>query len=140
MKKIAFLALLLWIITSCTSPSDNKVKVITNPNPTSEMAQLMRDMAGELNLIKEELENNDDLDQNLLNFALIHEQEVTDPSFQKPHIQPMSEAYAYAVDAFNENPTKSNYTAIINNCLSCHQLSCPGPVGRIKKLQLDNNE
>ena len=28
----------------------------------------------------------------------------------------MSEAYNYAVDAFNENPTKSNYTAIINNC------------------------
>jgi len=104
------------------------------------MAQLMRDMSKELEGIKEKLQNNDELDQNLLNFALIHEQEVTDPSFQKPHIQPMSEAYAFAIYAFNENPTKSNYTAIINNCLSCHQLSCPGPVVRIKKLQLNKNE
>ena len=101
------------------------------------MAQLMRDMSDELASVKEKLINEEKLDQNLLDFALIHEQEVTDPSFNKPHVKPMSEAYAYAVDAFNENPTKSNYSAIINNCLSCHQLSCPGPVVRIKKLYLN---
>ena len=99
----------------------------------------MRDMTDELASVREKLINDEKLDQNLLDFALIHEQEVTDPSFNKPHVKPMSEAYAYAVDAFNENPNKSNYSAIINNCLSCHQLSCPGPVVRIKKLQLHNN-
>mgnify|MGYP001229008037 CR=1 FL=1 len=136
-KTIYFIPLIL--LLNCSTEESSEKKIIIDPNPTSEMAQLMRDMTNELASIRERLINEEDLDQNLLNFALIHEQEVTDPSFQKPHIQPMSEAYAYAVDAFNENPTKSNYTAIINNCLSCHQLSCPGPVVRIKKLQLDNN-
>ena len=111
--------------------------MIIDPNPTSEMAQLMRDMTDELASIREKLINEEVLNQNLLDFALIHEQAVTDPSFNKPHVKPMSEAYAYAVDAFNENPTKSNYSAIINNCLSCHQLSCPGPVVRIKKLEIN---
>lgn len=138
MKKIIYFIPLI-LILGCNTKETSEKKVIIDPNPTSEMAQLMRDMTNELASIRERLINEEDLDQNLLNFALIHEQEVTDPSFQKPHIQPMSEAYAYAVDAFNENPTKSNYTAIVNNCLSCHQLSCPGPVVRIKKLQLLNN-
>lgn len=134
-KTIYFIPLIL--LLNCSTEETSEKKVIIDPNPTSEMAQLMRDMTNELASIRERLINEEDLDQNLLNFALIHEQEVTDPSFQKPHIQPMSEAYAYAVETFNENPTKSNYSAIINNCLSCHQLSCPGPVVRIKKLKLD---
>jgi len=136
LKKIIYFIPLI-LVLSCNTKESSEKKVIIDPNPTSEMAQLMRDMTNELASIRERLINEEDLDQNLLNFALIHEQEVTDPSFQKPHIQPMSEAYAYAVETFNENPTKSNYTAIVNNCLSCHQLSCPGPVVRIKKLKLD---
>ena len=135
MKKIFYFIPLI-LVLGCNTKETSEKKVIIDPNPTSEMAQLMRDMTNELASIRERLINEEDLDQNLLNFALIHEQEVTDPSFNKPHVQPMSETYTYAVDAFNENPTKSNYTAIINNCLSCHQLSCPGPVVRIKKLSL----
>ena len=134
--KFIYLFILASLIVGCDSGKLPEKKVIINPNPTSEMAQLMRDMTDELASIREKLINKEELDKNLLDFALIHEQEVTDPSFNKPHIQPMSEAYAYAVDAFNENPTKSNYSAIINNCLSCHQLSCPGPVVRIKKLKI----
>ncbi len=130
------LLIFIFLIAGCNSGNEAEKKVIIDPNPTSEMAQLMRDMTDELASIREKLINEEELDQNLLDFALIHEQEVTDPSFNKPHVKPMSEAYAYAVDAFNENPTKSNYSAIINNCLSCHQLSCPGPVVRINKLKI----
>ena len=41
-------------------------KVIIDPNPTSEMAQLMRDMTDELASIREKLVNEEELDQNLL--------------------------------------------------------------------------
>ena len=41
------------------------------------MAQLMRDMTDELASIREKLINEEELDQNLLDFALIHEHDFT---------------------------------------------------------------
>ena len=88
--------------------------------------------------IKTAIENNEVLDENQLDFALIHNQKATDSSFVKPHIKPMSESFAYAIEQFNNEPNSSNYSTIINNCLSCHQLSCPGPVVRINQLKLNH--
>ena len=68
---------------------------------------------------------------------LIHEQNVTDSSFNKPHIKPMSNAFNYTINEFNKNPNISNYNAIINNCKSCHQLSCQGPLMKINKLSIE---
>ena len=102
------------------------------------MAQLMRDMSSKLESIKIAISNNEALDQNMLDFALIHNQKATDSSFVKPHIKPMSESFAYAIEQFNNEPNPNNYSTIINNCLSCHQLSCPGPVVRINQLKLNH--
>ena len=71
--------ILIFLIAGCNSGNSPEKKVIIDPNPTSEMAQLMRDMTDELASIREKLINEEELDQNLLDFALIHEQEVTDP-------------------------------------------------------------
>ena len=101
------------------------------------MAQLMRDMTNQLENIQNKIIRNESLENKQLNFALIHQQKTTDPTFIKPHIQPMSEAFNYSVEEFNNKPNKKNYLAIINNCLSCHQLSCPGPIMKIKKLKIN---
>ena len=102
------------------------------------MAQLMKEMTIELDEIKIKLEKNETLENNLLNFDLIHEAEVTDMSFNKPHIKPMSEAFHYAVNEFNKDPDIINYNSIVNNCVSCHQLSCQGPLMKINKLSIKN--
>lgn len=138
MKKILYIASLL-LFYNCSNPSTEKSsQIIIDPNPTSEMAQLMRDMTLKLEGIKTAIENNEVLDKNQLDFALIHNQKATDSSFVKPHIKPMSESFAYAIEQYNKEPNSSNYSTIINNCLSCHQLSCPGPVVRINQLKLKN--
>ena len=36
------------------------------------------------------------------------------------------------------NPNIINYNSIINNCISCHQLSCQGPLMKINKLSIKN--
>jgi hypothetical protein len=131
-----FIIILFWSCNNTTTEKSSKV--IINPNPTSEMAQLMRDMSLKLEGIKTAIENNEVLDENQLDFALIHNQKATDSSFVKPHIKPMSESFAYAIEQFNNEPNSSNYSTIINNCLSCHQLSCPGPVVRINQLKLNH--
>ena len=132
------IGIILLILTGCVNKtsSEDFPKVILDPNPTSEMAQQMREMTKELEAIKIKLEKNETLGKNLLNFELIHHQQVTDSSFNKPHIEPMSIAYDYAVREFNKDPSIKNYSSIINNCSSCHQLSCQGPLVKINKLMI----
>ena len=132
------IGIILLILTGCVNKtsSEDFPKVILDPNPTSEMAQQMREMTKELEAIKIKLEKNKALGENLLNFELIHHQQVTDSSFNKPHIEPMSIAYDYAVGEFNKDPSIKNYSSIINNCSSCHQLSCQGPLVKINKLMI----
>ena len=132
------IGIILLILTGCVNKtsSEDFPKVILDPNPTSEMAQQMREMTKELEAIKIKLEKNETLGKNLLNFELIHQQQVTDSSFNKPHIEPMSIAYDYAVGEFNKDPSIKNYSSIINNCSSCHQLSCQGPLVKINKLMI----
>ncbi|MBM77994.1 MAG: hypothetical protein CL846_05890 [Crocinitomicaceae bacterium] len=138
MKKIIYIASLL-LFYNCSNPlTEKSSQIIIDPNPTSEMAQLMRDMTLKLEGIKTAIENNEVLDENQLDFALIHNQKPTDSSFVKPHIKPMSENFAYSIEQFNKEPSSRNYSTIINNCLSCHQLSCPGPVVRINQLKLNH--
>jgi hypothetical protein len=131
-----YFGIILLILIGCVNKtsSEDSPKVILDPNPTSEMAQQMREMTKELEAIKIKLEKNETLGKNLLNFELIHHQQVTDSSFNKPHIEPMSIAYDYAVGEFNKDPSIKNYSSIINNCSSCHQLSCQGPLVKINKL------
>ena len=139
MKKYLFITLSIITFLSCSSSNESRnPTVIIDPNPTSEMAQLMREMTIELDKIKIRLEKNETLDNNLLNFALIHEAEVTDISFNKPHIMPMSQAFHFVVNEFNKDPNIINYNSIINNCISCHQLSCQGPLMKINKLSIKN--
>ena len=132
------IGIILLILTGCVNKTSSEgfPKVILDPNPTSEMAQQMREMTKELEAIKIKLEKNETLGKNLLNFELIHQQQVTDSSFNKPHIEPMSIAYDYAVGEFNKDPSIKNYSSIINNCSSCHQLSCQGPLVKINKLMI----
>ena len=134
------IGIFLLILTGCVNKtsSEDSPKIIMDPNPTSEMAQQMREMTKELEAIKIKLEKNEALGKNLLNFELIHHQQVTDSSFNKPHIEPMSIAFHYAVGEFNKKPSIKNYSSIINNCSSCHQLSCQGPLVKINKLMIKN--
>ena len=139
MKKYLFITFSIITFLSCSSSKESRNPiVIIDPNPTSEMARLMREMTIELDEIKIRLEKNETLENNLLDFALIHEAEVTDISFNKPHIMPMSKAFHYVVNEFNKEPNIINYNIVVNNCVSCHQLSCQGPLIKINKLTIKN--
>jgi hypothetical protein len=124
------------LFLSCSNESKNisQTKIIIDPNPTSEMAMLMRNMTNQLDSLKNNFENNLNTENALLNFDLIHTKKTTDRSFDQAHIKPMSEAFDYSVKVFNRSPIKKNYNAIVNNCVNCHQLSCQGPLVKIHKL------
>tara|TARA_E500000331_G_C17160286_1_gene671416 strand:+ start:637 stop:1041 length:405 start_codon:yes stop_codon:yes gene_type:complete len=130
-----FLIISAIFLSACINSKEEPVTII-DPNDTSEMALLMRDMFEKLEVIKDKIENNEDLSKEQLSFAAIHLQEVTDSSFIKEGLVPMSEDYIRIINQFNNHPTKENYKSIVNSCINCHISMCPGPLERIDNLIL----
>ena len=124
------------IFLSACSNSKEESTTITDPNDTSEMALLMRDMFERMEVIKDKIENNEDLSKEQLSFASIHLQVATDSSFVKEGLVPMSEGYIRIINQFNNYPSKENYKSIVNSCINCHISMCPGPLERIDNLIL----
>ena len=114
-------------MSACINSKEEST-TITDPNDTSEMALLMRDMFERMEVIKDKIENNEDLSKEQLSFASIHLQEATDSSFVKEGLFPMSEGYIRIINQFNNYPSKKNYKSIVNSCINCHISMCPGPL------------
>lgn len=131
-----FLIISVLFFSSCINNNGDPT-IITDPNDTSEMALLMRDMFERLEVIKDKIENNENLSEEQLSFAIIHSQEATDSSFIKEGLVGMSEAYNHIINQFNNDPSKENYKSIVNSCISCHISMCPGPLERIDNLILN---
>ena len=130
-----FLIMSALFFSSCIN-SKEEPTTITDPNDTSEMALLMRDMFERLEVIKDKIENNQNLSKEQLSFAIIHSQEATDSSFTKEGLVLMSEGYSRIINQFNNYPSKENYKSIVNTCINCHISMCPGPLERIDNLIL----
>ena len=131
-----FLILSVLFFSACFNNNEDST-IITDPNDTSEMALLMRDMFERLEVIKYKIENNESLSEEQLSFAIIHSQEATDSSFIKEGLVPMSEGYSRIINQFNNYPSKENYKSIVNSCINCHISMCPGPLERIDNLIID---
>ena len=108
MKELLIIIILFF--SSCVDKEEKKT--ITDPNNTSEMALLMRDMFTQLEVIKGKIEKGENLSSEQLDFATIHKQKATDESFLKEGLVPMSKGYSLVVEDFNENPTKEKYNQL----------------------------
>ncbi len=137
MRAKVILAVII-LFSNCTDNIKERTEGVHNtiidPNKTSEMALLMRDMFVQLESIKINLESGEDISSAQFDFANIHEQTPTDESFINENFKAMSMSYSATVALFNEQRSKENFMSIVNNCMSCHQNLCPGPIERIEKL------
>ena len=129
------LFLIVCTLVSCSN-QNKKQQTIIDPNDSSEMALMMRDMFFKLNDVKSKIQLGQDISNEQLRFSIIHESEATDDSFLDNGLNLMSKAFEQKVRDFNNDPSIQNYTEIVNNCISCHQGMCPGPIQRIDNLIL----
>jgi len=136
MKKFIIIGLIL-LFAACQQKEAKVTQTIIDPNNTSEMALLMRDMFSQLEMVKNKILIGEDISKEQFDFELIHKQTPTDESFLKEGLESMSTAYAYSVNSFNEEPNSKNFSSIVNNCMSCHTMLCPGPLERIDNLILE---
>jgi|TARA_R110002096_G_scaffold436050_1_gene666144 hypothetical protein len=73
-------------------------------------------------------------------FYNIHTAKATEPEKLNETFKALAETYIDKMkritSAQNEMEAKSAYNDMINTCASCHNLFCPGPLSKIKKMKI----
>ena len=110
------------------------------PNYTSELAQSMRVLDAELLEIRALLEAGEDVEGKRFTEYQFTALEPTDSSMLVDGFQALSVAFAHHVAEFNAAPTAATYSAVVGGCEACHMRSCPGPLQRIAKRYLSEDE
>jgi RNase P subunit RPR2 len=122
---------------ACQSKGPQKKSL--NPNGDSELAILMRQMFDETMKMKEAQEKGEkykpalDL-QDILKAHPTEEGKNETPEYRayaQQYLQVM-EQYAQAKD----HRIESGYQAVVDNCKACHSAICPGPLMKIRHLEI----
>ena len=115
-----------------------------NPNGSSELALLMKKMWEENMQVKKDLVAKKSRSDVKLQYADIHTAEATEPEKAASDIyQSMAAAYLKSVENFEEARFITGHEAfngMVDNCMNCHQQLCPGPMVRIKKLYIKEEQ
>ena len=102
----------------------------------SELAALMEVMSDSLERWKTHIETGGTIGHFPESFRTIHTAQATDGfEVEDDFFQTMSTSYLDAVDSL-ATATPANvaerYDLVVANCISCHQVKCPGPLERIE--------
>lgn len=105
----------------------------------SEMSALMLKMYEENEKIKKSILNGSDLSEFPKDFLKIHTATLTDPADRTEEFNAYSNIFLNnqkIIFEVDKDSVKEQFNQTINSCISCHQLACPGPIPRIKKLYI----
>lgn len=123
---------------TCVTPSAKKY-----PNQDKPMALMMRQMADNAAKMKEKVLANEKITASDFPFIRFHLVEPTDPDVLQPQFfenaRLLQVAHKNLINAPLINQ-KEMFTAYINQCISCHEIYCSGPLKRIRKFKLDFKE
>ncbi|MFN3315207.1 MAG: hypothetical protein ACK40K_00185 [Raineya sp.] len=109
------------------------------PNGGSELAILMREMYDDADLIKKAVLQKELPPDFRQKFAYLHWASPTDKDTKTEAYPDMAKAFMNNIEAlYAEKDTEKRikkFDIVIQNCITCHQSHCPGPIKKIKKLQ-----
>lgn len=109
------------------------------PNGGSELAVLMREMYDDADLIKKAVINKELPPDFRQKFAYLHSANPTDTDTKTEVYPDMAKAFMDNLEAlYAEKDAEKRikkFDIVIQNCITCHQSHCPGPIKKIKKLQ-----
>jgi hypothetical protein len=109
-----------------------------NPNGASELAVLMRTMQSELGKAKEAIENGASFPTMYPRFKKMRCAWPTAAADRNQQFDTMAQVYLAQVKALDEKPADLHtaFNNVITGCVSCHEISCAGPIEAIEKLRL----
>ncbi|REJ82873.1 MAG: hypothetical protein DWQ44_01780 [Bacteroidetes bacterium] len=131
----------IWQVVSGRTESTHQISIAdtsdVNPNGSSELSMLMRDMFEHAALAKKMLAENKKIDVYPENFDKIYTAAPTDDETKNSFYDTFADIYLKALKGYVNSSNadlKEDYNNLVNTCLACHSTHCPGPVPRIKKL------
>lgn len=146
MKRFSIL-ILLFIVGLVACNGDEKIiskdsaascKTSTvNPNGSSELAMLMREMAAFTDSAKQDLMNGREIDARPEKLATIISAKKTDPNINVDVFNPLAQHYIASVeDFYGAKPEQKTemFNNMVKACINCHENFCGGPIKRIQKL------
>ncbi len=113
-----------------------------NPNGDSELALLMRNLSYETDSLKQLIMNDKGnvSDEFIAELERVHTATPTDPTVKTDEFKAYNELLinqAKTLQEATDIETKTElFNQLINRCIDCHQVVCPGPIKRIKKLTI----
>lgn len=148
-SKHTVVLLLLASLSGCFARSAQEGRAETGPGPQelappSQLALMMRAMAVHADSAKAAIGRGDALPpypkafKGLLKAeptAGMHIDAITFPTFSKDY-----QAKLDALYRARKNDRRSAYNALVQSCANCHGSHCPGPLMRIKKMYVRNED
>lgn len=140
--QVFFLCFFLFFSLACSNSSGVdgcELKKPINPNGESELALLMRDMASDAERMKEQIKKGEKPEV-LKRFETIHSAVATEPDEVKNEkFKAFANAYLASIKSLKTATTEESkliFNGLVETCMNCHTVFCPGPKMRIKKLYL----
>ncbi|HEY3386109.1 MAG TPA: hypothetical protein VGK46_06350 [Saprospiraceae bacterium] len=132
--------LLLYVgINSCGSSESKPL----NPNGDSELALLMRDMHENGMVVKQQLLAGQNPDLSIDCEKLFTAKPTEPDKVADPRYAGYAKAYESAVKSFRQEYNSDRvgtYHTMVDACMNCHKEVCPGPMVKIKRMYLSEEE
>lgn len=132
------ICLLAFALSFCSEPKEESKQEVAK---VSELAQLMRTMYDDGEQMKAAIEKGELPPDFREKFKKMHTAIPTEPLSNKPAFDAFANQYLAIIDSVYTAQTPENrkekYNAMVTQCVSCHEVYCPGPIKRIKKLTLN---
>lgn len=119
--------------------SDRAPQDDLNPNGDSELALLMRTMYEETMEMKKALKEGKKYDHSFDTDAIFTASPTVEGKNASDSYKAFAQKYQYVMEQYanaSDKDLKSSYEQIVGNCQSCHEAICPGPLRRIRHLEL----
>ena len=143
MLKACIIISLLSLVLLIACQSDEPKRKPLNPNGDSELAILMRDMYDEGMLVKQSVINGEDPKMKLEYHHINTATPTEDGKNATIEYQLFAKAYEASIERFknaSEAERPAAYQNMVDNCMGCHSKVCQGPMVRIKKMYLSEEE
>ncbi len=144
MKILVTLILLITgaLMMQVALPGNNTATILAdtsyvNPNVSSELALLMREMQQYSNTAKSDIKAGRNPAPYPKSFDAINSAKISDNMSKSDYYESFAGVYLMAVKSYAKSLPADRidtYNNMVNTCLACHSQHCPGPVPVIKKL------
>ena len=109
-----------------------------NPNGSSELSLLMRDMQKYTNEAKADIKAGKNPAPYPAAFDKVHTAKISDGMEKSDYYKAFGDLYIMAVKNYASSTPENRietYNNMVAACLACHSQHCPGPVPVIKKMK-----